>query len=102
MPAKGAAQAVIDEATLVLPLAGIIDLAKERARLTKEIEKNASEVEKIDRKLGNAQFLDKAAGRGGRGAARAPGRGPGRDRAAARGPGPGRGLTGDTAGIAAG
>ncbi|MGF6232079.1 valyl-tRNA synthetase [Inquilinus ginsengisoli] len=60
VPAKGAAQAVIDEATLVLPLAGIIDLDKERARLTKEIEKNASEVEKIDRKLGNAQFLEKA------------------------------------------
>jgi len=59
-PAKGAAQAVIDEATLVLPLAGIIDLDKERARLNKEIEKNASEVEKIDRKLGNAQFLEKA------------------------------------------
>ncbi|MGL4963571.1 MAG: valine--tRNA ligase [Inquilinus sp.] len=59
-PAKGSAQAVIDEATLVLPLAGIIDLDKERARLTKEIEKNASEVEKIDRKLGNAQFLEKA------------------------------------------
>ncbi len=60
VPAKGSAQAVIDEATLVLPLAGIIDLDKERARLTKEIEKNASEVEKIDRKLGNAQFLEKA------------------------------------------
>jgi valyl-tRNA synthetase len=60
VPEKGAAQAVIDEATLVLPLAGIIDLDKERARLTKEIEKNASEVEKIDRKLGNAQFLEKA------------------------------------------
>ncbi|WP_342235691.1 valine--tRNA ligase [Inquilinus sp. OTU3971] len=59
-PAKGSAQAVIDEATLVLPLAGIIDLDKERARLTKEIEKNASEAEKIDRKLGNAQFLEKA------------------------------------------
>ncbi|TSD84870.1 valine--tRNA ligase [Mycobacterium sp. KBS0706] len=59
-PAKGSAQAVIDEATLVLPLAGIIDLDKERARLSKEIEKNASEVEKIDRKLGNAQFLEKA------------------------------------------
>lgn len=60
VPEKGAAQAVIDEATLVLPLAGIIDLDKERARLTKEIERNASEVEKIDRKLGNAQFLEKA------------------------------------------
>ncbi|MGK9167597.1 valine--tRNA ligase [Inquilinus limosus] len=60
VPEKGAAQAVIDESTLVLPLAGIIDLDKERARLTKEIEKNATEVEKIDRKLGNAQFLEKA------------------------------------------
>ena len=59
-PQKGAAQAVVDEATLVLPLAGIIDLDKERARLGKEIEKNAAEVEKINRKLGNAQFLEKA------------------------------------------
>jgi valyl-tRNA synthetase len=59
-PAKGAAQAVIDEATLVLPLAGIIDLDKERARLTKEIDRLAGEVEKVDRKLGNAQFLAKA------------------------------------------
>jgi valyl-tRNA synthetase len=59
-PEKGAAQAVIDEATLVLPLAGIIDLDKERARLGKEIEKLAGEVDKIDRKLGNAQFLEKA------------------------------------------
>ncbi|MDR6290168.1 valyl-tRNA synthetase [Inquilinus ginsengisoli] len=59
-PAKGAAQAVIDEATLVLPLAGIIDLDKERARLTKEIDRLAGEVEKVDRKLGNAQFLEKA------------------------------------------
>ncbi|MBL8708229.1 MAG: valine--tRNA ligase, partial [Rhodospirillaceae bacterium] len=57
---KGAAQIVIDEATLLLPLAGVIDVAKERARLQKDLDKAAVEGEKITRKLGNAQFVAKA------------------------------------------
>src|SRR5207247_2203573 len=36
-PPKGAIQVVLDEATLLLPLGGIMDLAHERARLAKEI-----------------------------------------------------------------
>src|SRR5262249_43897631 len=32
---KGAAQAIVDEATLILPLADVIDLEKERARIGK-------------------------------------------------------------------
>jgi valyl-tRNA synthetase len=57
---KGAAQIVIDEATVLLPLAGIIDVDKERARLKKDLDKAAGEAEKIAKKLGNAQFVAKA------------------------------------------
>ncbi|MFL7900028.1 valine--tRNA ligase [Azospirillum argentinense] len=57
---KSAVQAVLDEATLILPLEGIVDLDKERARLTKEIEKLSGEIRKIDAKLSNEQFVAKA------------------------------------------
>jgi valyl-tRNA synthetase len=55
-----AAQVVVGEATVVLPLAGVIDLDKERARLKKEIGKLEAEVAGLDRKLGNAAFVAKA------------------------------------------
>jgi valyl-tRNA synthetase len=57
---KNAAQFVLDEATLFLPLEGVIDFAKERARLEKEIARLAGEVSKIDAKLGNADFVKRA------------------------------------------
>jgi valyl-tRNA synthetase len=57
---KGAAQIVLDEATILLPLAGVIDVDKERARLKKDLDKAAAEAEKIARKLGNEQFVAKA------------------------------------------
>ncbi len=57
---QGAAQAVLDEATIVLPLAGLIDLAAERARLQKERAKIAGEAEKMSRKLSNADFVARA------------------------------------------
>ncbi|MBX3491713.1 MAG: valine--tRNA ligase [Parvibaculum sp.] len=53
----GALQLVLDEATLILPLKGVIDLAAETARLKKEVGKLQDEVKKIDAKLGNAKFL---------------------------------------------
>jgi valyl-tRNA synthetase len=59
-PPNGAVQLVIDEATVMLPLAGVIDVAKERARLSKDIDKLAGEAGKIESKLANAQFVAKA------------------------------------------
>jgi valyl-tRNA synthetase len=57
---KGAAQAVLDEATIVLPLAGVIDLDAERARLGRERVKAEQETEKIAKKLDNADFVRRA------------------------------------------
>ena len=57
---SGSAQVVVDEATVVLPLAGVIDLAAERARLEKDRGKAEAEAEKVRRKLGNADFVARA------------------------------------------
>ncbi|RTL65250.1 MAG: valine--tRNA ligase, partial [Hyphomicrobiales bacterium] len=57
---KGSAQIVIGETTAALPLAGVIDMGAERARLLREIEKTAAEIKKIDAKLSNAGFVAKA------------------------------------------
>ncbi|HET6159237.1 MAG TPA: valine--tRNA ligase [Dongiaceae bacterium] len=59
-PPKGAAQLVLDEATIFVPLAGVIDIGQERARLKKELDRAKAEAEKIEKKLGNEQFLAKA------------------------------------------
>jgi valyl-tRNA synthetase len=56
----GAVQTVLDEATLALPLADVIDLDAERARLSKEIEKLTKEITGYDKKLANESFLAKA------------------------------------------
>ncbi len=57
---KGSAQMVLDEATLILPLADVIDLAKESARLAKESAKWADEAKKLEAKLANDNFTSKA------------------------------------------
>ncbi len=58
---KGSVQVVLDEATIVLPLAGVIDLDKEAARLARERDKATSEADKIEQRLGNPGFVEKAA-----------------------------------------
>ncbi|MEP3654835.1 MAG: valine--tRNA ligase [Litorimonas sp.] len=55
-----ALQTVVDGVQYAIPLAGLIDMDAERKRLSKEIEKAQSEIEKIDKKLGNEAFVAKA------------------------------------------
>ncbi len=57
---KASATAVIDNATLYVSLEGIIDFQQEAARLRKEIAKAETEIAKLDRKLNNTDFLNKA------------------------------------------
>ncbi len=56
----GSAQFVVAEAVAALPLGDVIDLAKERARLEKELQRTESEIAKIDAKLSNADFVARA------------------------------------------
>ncbi len=57
---KGALQTVVDGVTFAIPLDGLIDKGAEQARLTKEAEKAQFEIDKIDKKLSNKAFTDKA------------------------------------------
>lgn len=57
---KGAIQAVVDEATLILPIADIIDLDQERDRLKKQIEKLEQNIKKLSQKLENKNFVANA------------------------------------------
>jgi valyl-tRNA synthetase len=59
-PEGGAIQLVVDEATFVLPLAGVIDLDAERARITKAIEAAAKEAASLAGRLNNPAFVEKA------------------------------------------
>ncbi|MGK7869400.1 valine--tRNA ligase [Falsiroseomonas sp. E2-1-a20] len=56
----GVAQVVVGEATVMLPLAEVIDLAAERARLAKARGQAETEAGKIAQKLGNADFVARA------------------------------------------
>ena len=56
----GAIQAVIEAATLVLPLGEVVDLDREKARLAKEIGRLDGEIARIGAKLGNPNFIAKA------------------------------------------
>jgi valyl-tRNA synthetase len=57
---KASAQIVLDEATVCLPLEGVIDIAAERARLEKEIEKIGKDLAAIKGRLDNPGFVAKA------------------------------------------
>ncbi len=60
VPPAGSVHLVIDEATIVLPLADVIDIAAERARLAREIEKAENEIAGLEKRLANPGFLAKA------------------------------------------
>jgi len=55
-----AAQVVVGEGTVLLPLEGVIDLSKERDRLKKEIAKKDADIAIDDKKLTNEAFVAKA------------------------------------------
>ncbi len=56
----GSAQVVVDEATVLIVLEGLIDLEAERARLGRERDRALGEAEKAAKKLGNAEFVARA------------------------------------------
>jgi valyl-tRNA synthetase len=57
---SGMVSVVTDAASILMPMADLVDLDKERARIEKELEKAKKEYEGQIAKLGNAAFLAKA------------------------------------------
>ena len=54
------ALALVGDLKVMVPLAGLIDVAAERARLNKEVDRKSAERERIAKKLGNPNFVEKA------------------------------------------
>ena len=59
-PPAGSVQIVLDEATIALPLQGVIDIDAEADRLKREIDKVGAEITQIDAKLANDKFVSRA------------------------------------------
>jgi len=57
---KGAVQSVIEGVTIALPIADVIDINAETVRLDKEIAKQAGEIDRFEKKLGNDKFVTNA------------------------------------------
>jgi valyl-tRNA synthetase len=57
---KGAAIIVVGDTTAAFPLAGVIDMAEEMKRLQREIEKAEDDLGKMDAKLANPKFVERA------------------------------------------
>ena len=57
---EAAATAVVAGINIYVPLAGLIDFAQEKQRLEKDLQKLRQELQQTERKLGNAQFLERA------------------------------------------
>jgi len=56
----GAAQIVVDEATFILPLEGVIDIAAEQSRLAKAAEAAEKERDSLAARLSNPSFVERA------------------------------------------
>jgi valyl-tRNA synthetase len=59
-PPPGSVTLALDDCAISLALAGVIDIAAERARLQKTLAKARKEAESLERKLANDAFLAKA------------------------------------------
>jgi valyl-tRNA synthetase len=57
---KGAAQVVVEEATFVIPLEGLLDISAEIDRLTKEMGKHDGTIGKLTGMLSNENFVARA------------------------------------------
>jgi valyl-tRNA synthetase len=60
-PPQGSVQLVVRGETAALPLKGVIDVAAERARLGKEMQKADADIGRVDAKLNNPNFMARAA-----------------------------------------
>jgi valyl-tRNA synthetase len=58
--APESATSLVGEMKILIPMAGLIDKEAERARLNKEISKRNNEIARVESKLSNANFVDKA------------------------------------------
>ena len=57
--AKGTPSAANALGEIILPVEGLIDIGAEKSRLAKEVEKNQSEIVKVEQKLANPNFTQK-------------------------------------------
>ena len=57
---KGSVQLVVRGEVAALPLKGVIDLAAERTRLAKEMQKADADIARSDAKLNNPKFIERA------------------------------------------
>ena len=57
---SGSLSVVSDGAKMYIPMAEIVDMEKEKARLEKEKANALSEIERVNKKLSNSSFTDKA------------------------------------------
>ncbi|NTE65142.1 valine--tRNA ligase [Agrobacterium tumefaciens] len=60
IPPRGAAQIVLDESTVCVPLGNLIDLTAEKARIEKTISRVEREMDRIGKKLENEKFVANA------------------------------------------
>jgi valyl-tRNA synthetase len=59
-PPAGSVQLLVRGEVAAMPLKGVVDLAAERTRLDKELKKIVDDIDRIDKKLGNADFMARA------------------------------------------
>jgi len=58
--AKGAVQSIVRDSTLLIPLGGAIDVEAEKERLQKELAKISAEIDGVNKKLANKEFVSRA------------------------------------------
>ena len=57
---KGSASYIFNEIEIFVPLAGLVDIEQEQAKLKKDMDKVSLQLKKVEGKLGNSKFLENA------------------------------------------